>query len=93
MSAPVTTPAVFFSMRMTLGRFAVVLDDQRLDVQDDVGHVLDDAGDRGELVLDAVDLDLRDRRCLRGWRAGCGAGCCRWSTPKPRSNGSAMNLP
>ena len=34
-----------------LGRFAVVLDDQRLDVEDDVGDVLDHAGQRGELVL------------------------------------------
>ena len=40
-------------------------DDQRLDVQHDVGHVFEHAGDRGELVLGAVDLDLRDRASLR----------------------------
>ena len=60
MSAPVTTPGVFFSTRMHAGRIAVVLDDQRLDVEHDVGDVFDDARDRGEFVLRAVDLDLRD---------------------------------
>ena len=47
-------------MRMHLGRLAVVLHHQRFDVEHDVGDVFDDAGDRGELVLGAVDLDLRD---------------------------------
>ena len=48
-----------------LGRFAVVLDDQRLDVEHDVGHVFDHAGQRGELVLRALDLDLRDRTAFQ----------------------------
>ena len=43
----------------------MILDDQRLDVQHDVGHVLDDAGQRGELVLRAVQLDLRDRAAFQ----------------------------
>src|SRR5262249_9461909 len=34
---------------------------QALDVEDDVGHVLDDAGDGRDLVLHALDLDLRNR--------------------------------
>ena len=51
---------MFFSTRKHAGRLAVVLDDQRLDVEHDVGDVFEDAGDRGELVLGAVDLDLRD---------------------------------
>ena len=35
------------------------------EVQHDVGHVLDDVGDRGELVQRALDLDRRDRRALQ----------------------------
>src|SRR5581483_9742073 len=35
-----------------------------LNVEDDVGHVLDDAGDRADLVLHALDLDLRDGAAL-----------------------------
>jgi DNA-directed RNA polymerase sigma subunit (sigma70/sigma32) len=48
--------------RFRLG--AVVLDDKRLDVQDDVGDVLDDAGNRRELVLHPLHLDARDRAAL-----------------------------
>jgi hypothetical protein len=33
-----------------------------LDVQDDLGDVLLDAGDRRELLVDVADLDARDRR-------------------------------
>ena len=47
------------------GRITVVLDDQRLDVQHDVGHVLQDARDRGELVLCTADLDLRYRTAFQ----------------------------
>ena len=39
---------------------AGVLDHQALDVEDDVGDVLDDAGDGGDLVLHALDLDAGD---------------------------------
>ena len=45
-------------------RFGVVLDHQQLDVQDQVGDVVDHAGNRGKLVLDAQDLDLGDRAPL-----------------------------
>ena len=47
-------------MRMVLGQLAGVLDHQALDVEDDVGHVLDDAGDRADFVLHALDLDAGD---------------------------------
>ena len=43
-----------------LGLVAGVLDHQALDVEDDVGDVLDDAGDGGDFVLHALDLDARD---------------------------------
>src|SRR5262249_3221053 len=41
-------------------------DREPLEIQDDVGDVLDDARHGGELVLDALDLDGRDRRALDG---------------------------
>ena len=47
------------------GVFGVVLDDQELDVQDQVGDVVDHAGDRRKLVLDALDLDLGDGAALQ----------------------------
>src|SRR5690606_18336004 len=37
-----------------------------LEVEDDVGHVLDDVGNRGELVHHAFDPDCRDRHTLKG---------------------------
>ena len=39
---------------------AGVLDDEAFDVEDDVGHVFDDAGDRADLVLHALDFDAGD---------------------------------
>ncbi len=65
MSAALTTPALCRSMRIVLGLIAGVLDDQALDVQDDVGDVLDHAGDGGDLVLHALDLDARDGTALQ----------------------------
>jgi hypothetical protein len=47
-----------------LGRVAVHPQAQRLQVQDDVGHVLAHAGDRRELVQHALDLDRGDRGAL-----------------------------
>ena len=46
-------------------RIAVVLHDQRLDVEHDVGDVFEHALDRGEFVLGVVDLDLRDRAAFQ----------------------------
>ena len=45
-----------------LTRFIVVdADDEALDVQNDIGDIFHDAGDRTELVRSAFDLDVRDR--------------------------------
>ena len=44
-------------MRMFRGSLAGVLDHQAFDVEDDVGHVLDHARYRGDLVLHALDID------------------------------------
>ena len=60
MSAPVTSAGRVLLDGDDAGRIAVVLHHQRLDVEHDVGHVLEHAGDRGELVLGAANLDLRD---------------------------------
>ena len=74
------------------GALAVVLDDQRLDVEHDVGHVLDHAGQGGEFVLGAVELDLGDGAPSR-LDSMIRRRLLPMVTPKPRSNGSAMNLP
>jgi hypothetical protein len=42
-----------------LGLRSLEPDQELLQIQHDLGHVLDDPGDRGELVLDAVDPDGR----------------------------------
>jgi hypothetical protein len=91
-SAPVTTPARVLLDRDHAGRFAVVLDHQRLDVQHDVGDVLQHAGNRRELVLRAADLDLRDGAALR-LDSRIRRRLLPMVTPNPRSNGSATNLP
>ena len=44
---------------------ALHLDGDFLDVEDDVGHVLAHAGDRGEFVQHAVDLHGRDGGALQ----------------------------
>ena len=48
-----------------LGAIALHLDPDVLDVEDDVGHILAHAGDRGELMEHAVDLDGGDGRALK----------------------------
>ena len=45
-----------------LGLVAVQLERQFLEVEDDLGHVLDDPGDGRELVQDVLDLDRGDGR-------------------------------
>ena len=47
-----------------LGRVGVHLERDLLQVEDDVGRILDHARDRRELVQHAVDLDRGDRRAL-----------------------------
>ena len=49
-----------------LGRIAVQTGDNALHVQYDLGDILGDAGDGGELMLDAGDLDAGDRRSGQG---------------------------
>src|SRR6185369_6556783 len=44
-----------------LGLDAVVFDDERFEVEDDVRHVFDHAGNRGEFVLHALNLHAGDR--------------------------------
>src|SRR5262249_20256548 len=48
-----------------LVRLRVVLDHQQLDVQDQVGDVVDHAGDRRKLVLNTQDLDPGDGAALQ----------------------------
>ena len=50
--------------RQRLGVIDVQLQRNLLQVEDDVGRVLDHAGDRRELVQHAVDLDRGDRRAF-----------------------------
>src|SRR3712207_8319329 len=50
--------------RQGLGLGAVELEGHLLQVKYDVGRVLDDAAYGRELVLDALDLDRRNRRAL-----------------------------
>jgi hypothetical protein len=56
--------ALLREMHLDLGRVAVEPADELLQVQDDVGDVLPDARQRGELVRDAFDLDGGHRRAL-----------------------------
>ncbi len=60
MSAALTTPFSWRSIRIVLELSLKVFHDQTLDVEDDVGYILDDAGNRGDFVLDALDFDLGD---------------------------------
>jgi hypothetical protein len=46
----------------TLGAFALHLERDLLDVEDDVGDVLAHAGERREFVQHVLDLDRGDRR-------------------------------
>jgi hypothetical protein len=65
MSAPGDQAGRVLFNRDDAGRLAVVLDHQRLDVEHDVSHVFQNAGNRRELVLRAADFDLRDRAPLQ----------------------------
>ena len=64
MSRALTSPALSIAEVERLGRVDVHLQRNLLQVEDDVGRILDHAGDRRELVQHAVDLDRRDRRAL-----------------------------
>src|SRR5205814_1000861 len=56
--------ALLGQAHLDLGRLAVQAADQVLEVEQDVGHVLADAGERRELVRDALDLDRGDGGAL-----------------------------
>ena len=64
MSRALTSPRLVDPQVERLGGVDVHLQRNLLQVQDDVGRVLDHAGDRRELVQHAVDLDRRDRRAF-----------------------------
>ena len=92
-SPPVTTPGPFLFDGERLGAVVFHGDDQGLDVQDDVGDILHDAVELGELMV-------RRRRFSRTPAARPPANSSRIRrselptvVPKPRSKGSTMNLP
>jgi hypothetical protein len=58
------TRALLGDVNLDLGRLAVKPADEALEVEDAVGHVLAHAGERRELVGDALDLDRGDRSAL-----------------------------
>ncbi len=59
MSAAVTAPSLLTESKSVCASRAVRLELDLLQVQNDVGHVLDDAVNRGEFVHRAVHLDAR----------------------------------
>jgi len=63
-----------------------------LEIQDDVGDVLDDADHRGELVLNTLDPDGGDGAPCNAERRILRIAFPR-VVPKPRSSGSATNFP
>ena len=63
--SPALTARAFLLQHHALGAFGVHAQRDLLDVEDDVGHVLAHAGDRGELVQHAVDLHGGDGRALQ----------------------------
>ena len=66
MSAAVTGPAPLLTSFSWTGWRRVALQAQLLDVQHDLGDVLLDARDGGELVVDVADLDGRHGGALEG---------------------------
>ena len=62
MSAAVTGAGALLAQVHHDGLVVLAGDDQALDVEDDLGDVLLDPGDRGELVEHAVDADAGDGR-------------------------------
>ena len=64
MSRARTSPGLVDAERQRLGVVDVQLQRNLLQVEDDVGRVLDDARNRRELVQHAVDLHRGDRRAF-----------------------------
>ena len=65
MSPALTSPGPVRLQRHALGAFALHPDRDVLDVEDDVGDVLAHAGDRGEFMQHAVDVDGGDGGALQ----------------------------
>jgi hypothetical protein len=78
--------------RGLLGAVALELEAHLLQVEDDLGHVLDHAGQGRELVEHAVDSHRGDRRALQR-REQRAAQRIPSVIPNPRSSGSIVNLP
>ena len=55
-----------FQNRSSYRTVAMNLGRQAFDVEDDFGHILFDAGNRGKLVQDAVDLNRHDGHARQG---------------------------
>jgi hypothetical protein len=49
-----------------------------LEVEDDLGDVLDHAFDGAELVFDTVDAETGDGEALEAAEQDAAQGCCRW---------------
>ena len=79
MSRALTSPGLVDAQVQRLGRVDVHLERNLLQVEDDVGRVLDHARDRRELVQHAVDLAPPSPPRLRSTRAARAAASCRSS--------------
>ena len=90
--AGIDTPGPCFCRVMRFGPSPLHLDRDVLDVEDDVGHVLAHAGDRGEFMQHAVDMNRGDGRALQRGQQDAAQARCRASVPKPRSSGSATRV-
>ena len=60
MSPAVTAPSLLAISETTCGFAAVRLEQYLLQIQHDIGHILDDAVNGGEFVRRAVDFDRAD---------------------------------
>ena len=88
----VTSPGWSDAQVEGLRAFAVHLERNLLQVEDDVGGVFDHAGDRTEFVQHAFDADGGDGRALDGAEQHA-TQALPMVVPKPRSKGCALNLP
>ena len=66
MSAAVTAPSLLTESSRVCGSRRVGLEENLLQVEDDVGHILDHAVNGGELVHGAVNLDGGDGGAFQG---------------------------
>ena len=64
MRSAVTSPGPLGRQLHHAGLVALELDDEVLDVENDIGGILEHARQAGELVLDTLDLDRGDGGAL-----------------------------